>query len=127
MWKMLGAAGVTATLVVLLAPAQVDGYGAAHFGYTHVGPDGVYHAGGAGWGGRTGYSYGPAWRGGGYESGIAAGEAGIARTHWAAATHDYTYVPSYWGPYPPGPYPPGPYPPGPYPPGPYPPGPFYLR
>ena len=28
---------------VLLMPSQVDAYGAAHVGYTHVGPNGAYH------------------------------------------------------------------------------------
>jgi len=36
---------VTAALVVLVLPARLDAYGAAHVGYTHVGPNGVYHAG----------------------------------------------------------------------------------
>jgi hypothetical protein len=36
---------VTAALVVLVLPARIDAYGAAHVGYTHVGPNGVYHAG----------------------------------------------------------------------------------
>jgi hypothetical protein len=34
-----------AALAVLLAPSKVDGWGAAHVGYTHVGPAGVYHTG----------------------------------------------------------------------------------
>ena len=29
----------------LLTPAEAAAYGAAHVGYTHVGPQGVYHAG----------------------------------------------------------------------------------
>jgi hypothetical protein len=36
-------AGVVAA--VLVAPAPVDAYGAAHVGYTHVGPSGVQHYG----------------------------------------------------------------------------------
>jgi hypothetical protein len=105
MWKMITGAAVTAAVVVLLAPSRVDGYGAAHFGYTRIGPNGFYHTGGTAgyrgaYGGRTAaYGYGPAFRGGGYWAGIAAGEAGVAQTHWAAATSDYTYVPSYYGPY----------------------------
>jgi hypothetical protein len=30
---------------VALTPAAADAYGAAHVGYTHVGPNGVYHTG----------------------------------------------------------------------------------
>ncbi len=36
---------VTAAVMVLAMPSQVDAYGAAHVGYTHVGPSGVYHTG----------------------------------------------------------------------------------
>src|SRR5215813_13299906 len=36
---------ILAALAVLLMPARVSAYGAAHVGYTHVGPNGVYHAG----------------------------------------------------------------------------------
>ena len=35
-----------AALAALLMPSRVGAYGAAHVGYTHVGPSGVYHAGG---------------------------------------------------------------------------------
>ena len=37
----------TAALIgaALLSPAPVDAYGAAHVGYTHVGPNGVQHYG----------------------------------------------------------------------------------
>lgn len=34
-----------AVAAALLTPAEVDAYGAAHVGYTHVGPNGVYHTG----------------------------------------------------------------------------------
>jgi hypothetical protein len=34
---------ITAALMVLAMPTQVDAYGAAHVGYTHVGPSGAYH------------------------------------------------------------------------------------
>src|SRR5262249_44520785 len=36
---------LTAGLVALLAPSRAGAYGAAHVGYTHVGPNGVYHTG----------------------------------------------------------------------------------
>jgi hypothetical protein len=34
-----------AAVVALTIPSEVRAYGAAHVGYTHVGPNGVYHAG----------------------------------------------------------------------------------
>jgi hypothetical protein len=34
-----------AVAAVALTPAAADAYGAAHVGYTHVGPNGVYHTG----------------------------------------------------------------------------------
>jgi hypothetical protein len=36
---------IVAALAALLMPSKVDAWGAAHVGYTHVGPGGVYHAG----------------------------------------------------------------------------------
>src|SRR5262249_38824792 len=105
MWKMIGGAAGTPAPGVRLAPATGDGPGAAHLGYTRFGPNGFYHTGGtAGYGGAYGgrtaaIGYGPAFRGGGLGASIAEGEAGVAQTHWAAATSGYTYVPSYYGPY----------------------------
>lgn len=84
---------VVAALAALLTPSKVDAYGAAHVGYTHVGPNGVYHTGetvargpgGVYAGGRTGaYGYGGAEYRGGYES---------------RAGYDYRYAPSYGGAY----------------------------
>jgi hypothetical protein len=34
-----------AALACLMTPSVVRAYGAAHVGYTHVGPNGVYHTG----------------------------------------------------------------------------------
>src|SRR3954447_3155379 len=34
-----------AALAALLMPSEVGAWGAAHVGYTHVGPGGVYHTG----------------------------------------------------------------------------------
>jgi hypothetical protein len=34
-----------AALAALLMPSRAEAYGAAHVGYTHVGPNGVYHTG----------------------------------------------------------------------------------
>ena len=36
---------IVATLTALLMPSRVGAWGAAHVGYTHVGPAGVYHTG----------------------------------------------------------------------------------
>jgi hypothetical protein len=42
--KILTLAGLAA-LAALLMPSTAEAYGAAHVGYTHVGPNGVYHTG----------------------------------------------------------------------------------
>jgi hypothetical protein len=67
-----------AVLAALLMPSKVDAWGAAHVGYTHVGPGGVYHTGrtavagpgGVYAGGRTS-AYGAG--GGSYHSGYRGG------------------------------------------------------
>ena len=90
---------ITAALVVLLLPAQVDGYGAAHVGYTHVGPNGVYHTGRTAVAGPGGVAAGghttAAGAGGGvYHAGYG-GAAGYGVA--AAAGGAYHYTPSYGG------------------------------
>ena len=45
MLKQIFLAALAAILLVLLMPVDLSAYGAAHRGYTHVGPNGVYHAG----------------------------------------------------------------------------------
>ena len=64
---------MVAALAALLTPSRVGAWGAAHAGYTHVGPGGVYHAGrtvaagpgGVYAGGRAGgVGYGGAYRAG---------------------------------------------------------------
>ncbi|MCE9566975.1 MAG: hypothetical protein K8U57_33655 [Planctomycetes bacterium] len=67
-----------AALMVLALPSQVDAYGAAHVGYTHVGPSGVYHTGGTVAAGprgvaATGHTTAVGAGGGVYHSGGAAG------------------------------------------------------
>ena len=89
--KILTLAAVAA-LAALLTPSKVDAWGAAHVGYTHVGPGGVYHTGrtvAAGPGGvyargRTGAvgAYGGVYRGG---YGAAAGRGGA----YGAARYGY--------------------------------------
>jgi hypothetical protein len=82
---------IVAALAAVLAPSRVGAWGAAHVGYTHVGPGGVYHAGrtvaagpggvyaggrsfGAGYGGAYGARYGGAvGYGGGYRYGAVGG------------------------------------------------------
>ena len=88
--KILTLAAVAA-LAALLTPSRVGAWGAAHVGYTHVGPGGVYHAGrtvaagpggvyaggragGVGYGGAYGARYGGAvGYGGGYRYGAVGG------------------------------------------------------
>lgn len=81
-----------AALAALLTPSEVRAYGAAHVGYTHVGPNGVYHTGetvargpgGVYEGGRTGaVGYG----GGAYHAGYggaAVGGAAYGGYHYSA-------------------------------------------
>ena len=45
MLRRIVSLAVVAAFGALLTPDQVNAYGAAHVGYTHVGPNGVYHAG----------------------------------------------------------------------------------
>ena len=45
MLQKIALAAFVAVCVVLVLPAAASAYGAAHVGYTHVGPNGVYHAG----------------------------------------------------------------------------------
>jgi hypothetical protein len=46
--------GLAALALLLLTSAQVQAWGAAHFGYTHVGPNGVQH-----YGATSAFAYGP--------------------------------------------------------------------
>lgn len=83
-------------LTALVASTRVDAYGAAHVGYTHVGPNGVYHTGetvaagpgGVYAGGRTtAAGYGGVYRGGAVATPYGAAYGGAA----------YHYSPSYYG------------------------------
>jgi hypothetical protein len=86
------ALATVAALAVLLMPSKVDAWGAAHVGYTHVGPAGVYHTGrtvaagpgGVYAGGRTSAygAYGGVYRAG---YGAAAGYGGA----YGAARYGY--------------------------------------
>jgi hypothetical protein len=100
---------IVAALAALLMPSQVDAWGAAHVGYTHVGPGGVYHAGrtvaagprGVYAGGRAGGvgAYAGAYRAGyggavGYGGAYRAGYGGGYRVGGAAygARYGYGYI-----------------------------------
>src|SRR5258707_15305560 len=76
----------------LLTPSKVDAYGAAHVGYTHVGPNGVQHYGatavhgpGGTYPGQHGSAYGA---GGAYHarSGAAYGGGGGAPDHYSGSS-----------------------------------------
>ena len=112
MTKVLTVVSVAA-LALLLMPSKTDAYGAARFGYTHVGPSGYYHVGGyaaRGYGGvyggvhTTGYGYGGAYRGGyGYHYGYG-GAYGTAAAYGvnaatAAAIDSRVYAPNYYSGY----------------------------
>src|SRR5438046_2612533 len=92
MLRNLFVAAAAATAITLLTPAPVDAWGAAHVGYTHVGPSGVYHAG------RT-TAVGPS---GAYSTGRAGaygyGGAGYHSSYGAAAAH-HPYGTGYSGGY----------------------------
>ncbi|MBA4188852.1 MAG: hypothetical protein C0467_12715 [Planctomycetaceae bacterium] len=69
---------IAAACMVLAMPAQVDAYGAAHRGYTHVGPNGVYHTGATVAAGPrgvavTGHTTAAGYGGGAYRGGYGAG------------------------------------------------------
>jgi hypothetical protein len=97
---------VPLALVLLLAkPADVEAYGAAHVGYTHVGPSGVYHTGTTVASGPRGTyethsGYGTTAGGAhyGYES--AGGvHYGYGTTATGAHYGGTVYAPSYYGSY----------------------------
>src|SRR5262249_28682433 len=106
MTKMILSALVAAA-AALLTPSNVRAYGAAHVGYTHVGPNGVYHtsetvargpggtyeagrttAYGAGGGAYHAGSGGAVGYGGGYDYHYSAGYSGGA----AYGSAHYAYV-----------------------------------
>jgi hypothetical protein len=85
-----------AALTALLVPSGAEAWGAAHVGYTHVSPGGVYHAGrtvaagpgGVYAGGRAGaYGYG----GGAYHAGYggAVGYGGAAYRGYYGGGYGY--------------------------------------
>jgi len=89
-------AAIVAALAGLLMPTKVDAYGAAHVGYTHVGPNGVYHTGETVTSGPGGvHEYGgttAAGSGGAYHAGYAGGAG-----YGGAAAGGYHYTAGYAG------------------------------
>ena len=100
-------AALATTFVALLTPTDAHAWGGGHVGYTHVGPNGVYHYGATaargpygaysgahvgayGAGGAT-YHAGSAY---GYRGGSAYGGAYNYNTGYGGAYH-YGTVPSY--------------------------------
>jgi hypothetical protein len=90
---------VLAALAALLTPSLASAYGAAHVGYTHVGPNGVYHEGATVGGGAGGY-------GGSYHAGYAGGYGGTTHVGYESGYHvgpeggvhgGYTYNAGYSG------------------------------
>jgi hypothetical protein len=91
-----------AALATSILPSSAHGYGAAHVGYTHVGPNGVYHTGETAARGPEGGVYGTshttAYGAGGsaYHSSTTA----AAAPHYAPVAQPapgYHYAPSYSG------------------------------
>lgn len=98
---------VSIVVAALLMPSNVDAYGAAHVGYTHVGPRGVQHYGATAYHGpnSSGYArHGSAYGAGGAHhagSGAAYGHAGYdGAYHYSGGTaaggyhggYHYAYV-----------------------------------
>jgi hypothetical protein len=101
MMKKISLVVIAAGLLVLVLPAVASAYGAAHVGYTHVGPNGVYHTGETavrGPGGTYATGHTGAYGAGGatYHSGYSAG-ATSGGAYGAAG--GYRYTPSYGGAY----------------------------
>jgi hypothetical protein len=87
------AVAIAAAFAALLTPAKAHAWGAAHIGYTHVGPAGIYHVG------RTA-AVGPYGAYGGYRAG-AYGYGGAAyRTGYGVGYGGaYGYNAGYGGAY----------------------------
>jgi hypothetical protein len=103
--KQMVFAALAATLVMFARPSHADAYGAAHVGYTHVGPNGVYHTGATATSGPGGVRVGGQTTAAGYggaayhsSSGAAVGYGGSAAYHSSTtATTGYRYAPGYGG------------------------------
>ena len=93
---------VVMVAAMLLTPSKVDAYGAAHVGYTHVGPSGVQHYGATAYHGpnssgaahhASAYGAGGSYHAGG---GAAYGAGGGGAYHYSGGTaaggYHYNYV-----------------------------------
>jgi hypothetical protein len=88
---------LAATLLPLLVASRAQAWGAAHVGYTHVGPAGVYHVGRTAGVGPYGGFYGGRWGYGGY-GGFYRG--GYGYRGWNGGYFGgYPYYPAYYGGY----------------------------
>lgn len=83
---------------VVFTPSTASAYGAAHVGYTHAGPNGVYHTGATAVSGPRGDYYGGhtsayGTGGGAYHSGsgAAVGYGGAAGYHYSTGYTDRGY------------------------------------
>ena len=96
--------GLAVTMAALLTPTDANAWGARHVGYTHVGPNGVYHYGanarvgpyGAYGGVHEGYhSYGGASYHAGYgaERGVGYGGAYHYNTGYTGSAYHYGTMP----------------------------------
>jgi hypothetical protein len=98
---------VLAAAAMVLMPSMVDAYGAAHVGYTHVGPNGVQHYGATevrtpyGAAGGAHYSaygaQGGAYHADTYRAGYGAAYGGSSGYHYSGTTaaggsYNYAYV-----------------------------------
>ena len=101
MTKTILLPAIAAALAALLMPTPADAYGAAHVGYTHVGPNGVYHASDTVARGPEGNTYAA-----GHTTAVGAGGSAYHSSYGAASTSsgyhagyagEYHYSPTYSG------------------------------
>src|SRR5947209_6964622 len=97
---MLRTSAFAAVLAILAIPSLAGAWGAAHVGYTHAGPNGVYHVGrtaavGPGGAYSTGHATGYGAYGGTYHAGYAGGTT--AGGYHAGYADTYHYPPAYSG------------------------------
>jgi len=100
MLKKIILAAFAAALVVLVMPAVVSAYGACHVGYTHAGPNGVYHTGetvARGPGGTYAGGHTTAYGGTEYR-GVSSTNAAYGGAHYSTSgSSGYYYAPGYHG------------------------------
>jgi hypothetical protein len=99
MLKQIFLAAIATVLMMSVRPSEVNAYGAAHVGYTHVGPNGVYHTGTTVASGPHGTYEGSHTTAAGYGGAEYHGASSGAEYHGASygAAGGYRYTPSYYG------------------------------